>query len=90
MFLGLCHQDGRIEISLKRPGKVCGDISYSIIRGAPKIYVSDWREAYVSILAHEVAHAWQYAELDIDPSSWRGEIDAEGWALVTLARFRRS
>lgn len=88
-FMGLCEPDGSVTVSMKAPSRIPGDISYRTLRGAPRVYVSHWQEAYVAILAHELAHAYQFSMRSFEDSPlWFWEMTAEGWALAMLARFR--
>jgi hypothetical protein len=52
-------------------------------RTAPAITVRDWRERFVTLVAHEAFHVHQFRT-----GLRRSEVTAERWALATLERWR--
>ncbi len=50
---------------------------------APWITVTNWRERLVALAAHEACHVRQFRE-----GTRRSEVEAERWALATLAQWQ--
>lgn len=89
MVRGHAHAEGTVRVWLSprfRP-HLC---RIHRLLGTPEVWFRDWREAFVYVLSHEMAHHAQFADGEWSEGRRDAfEVDADWVALQILGHYRR-
>ena len=78
------HINDLVVVRVGSPDKFPFEFSYPRRKTAPKYTIGNWREAVVSVTAHELYHIKQRRE-----RKRASEVKAEEWAVTMLAEYRK-